>query len=58
MDGSARRQGEERLVRGTAGGVTLEGNLSLPEGASGVVLFAHGSAAAGTAPAIATWHGC
>jgi putative phosphoribosyl transferase len=43
MDGSARRQGEERLVRGTAGGVTLEGNLSLPEGASGVVLFAHGS---------------
>jgi putative phosphoribosyl transferase len=43
MDGSARRQGQERLVRGTAGGVTLEGNLSLPEGASGVVLFAHGS---------------
>ena len=31
------------VVRVTAGGVTLEGNLSLPEGARGVVLFAHGS---------------
>ena len=28
-------QGEERLVRVTAGAVTLEGNLSLPEGARG-----------------------
>ena len=26
-----------------AGGITLEGNLSVPEGAAGVVLFAHGS---------------
>jgi dienelactone hydrolase len=26
-----------------AGGVTLEGNLTLPEGAGGVVLFAHGT---------------
>ena len=26
-----------------AGGITLEGNLSVPEGATGVVLFAHGS---------------
>jgi putative phosphoribosyl transferase len=34
---------DERLVRVTAGPVTLNGNLSLPEGARGVVLFAHGS---------------
>jgi putative phosphoribosyl transferase len=33
----------ERLVQITADMVTLEGNLSLPEGASAVVLFAHGS---------------
>jgi dienelactone hydrolase len=30
-------------VRVRAGPVTLEGNLGLPEGAGGVVLFAHGS---------------
>ena len=30
-------------VRLSAGGVALEGDLALPEGASGVVLFAHGS---------------
>jgi putative phosphoribosyl transferase len=34
---------EERLVRVTAGSVTLEGDVSLPEGARGIVLFAHGS---------------
>jgi putative phosphoribosyl transferase len=38
MDG-----GEERPVRVGAGGVTLEGTLAVPEGARGVVLFAHGS---------------
>jgi dienelactone hydrolase len=43
VDRSAAWQGEERLVRVPAGRVTLEGNLSLPEGARGVVLFAHGS---------------
>ena len=43
MDRSRERQGDERLVHVTAGPVTLEGNLSLPEGARGVVLFAHGS---------------
>jgi dienelactone hydrolase len=43
MDGSEASQGEERLVRVAAGRVTLEGNLSLPEGARGIVLFAHGS---------------
>ena len=34
---------EERSVRVAAGTVTLEGDLSLPEGARGIVLFAHGS---------------
>ena len=33
----------EGLVRVDAGGVTLEGNLIVPEGATGIVLFAHGS---------------
>jgi pimeloyl-ACP methyl ester carboxylesterase len=35
--------GHETLVRVTAGGVALEGNLGVPPGARGVVLFAHGS---------------
>jgi dienelactone hydrolase len=33
----------ERLVRVTAGPVTVEGNLDIPAGACGIVLFAHGS---------------
>jgi len=43
VDEPADWQGEERLVHVSAGPVMLEGNLSLPEGARGVVLFAHGS---------------
>jgi putative phosphoribosyl transferase len=43
MQRAAQSEGEERLVRVTAGAVTLEANLSLPEAARGVVLFAHGS---------------
>jgi len=43
-------EGEERLVRIGAGGVTLEGNLSLPKGASGIVLFAHGSGSSRHSP--------
>jgi dienelactone hydrolase len=35
--------GEERSVKVQAGGVVLEGDLGLPPGAQGVVLFAHGS---------------
>jgi pimeloyl-ACP methyl ester carboxylesterase len=50
MDRSAARQGEEHLVRVTAGGVPLEGNLNLPEGARGVVLFAHGSGSSRHSP--------
>lgn len=41
---------EERLVRIAAGRVLLEGNLSLPEGARGIVLFAHGSGSSRFSP--------
>ncbi|MDQ6802075.1 MAG: dienelactone hydrolase family protein [Acidobacteriota bacterium] len=34
---------DEGLVRISASGVTLEGNLVIPQSATGVVLFAHGS---------------
>jgi dienelactone hydrolase len=40
---TATRDVVEDQVRVTAGPVTLEGNLGVPEGARGVVLFAHGS---------------
>ena len=40
---SAPVRGHERLVRIPAGAVTLDGNLTMPDGAIGVVLFAHGS---------------
>jgi dienelactone hydrolase len=43
MDRPVEWNGEERLVHVAAGSVTLEGNLSLPVGARGIVLFAHGS---------------
>jgi putative phosphoribosyl transferase len=36
-------EGEERLVRVPANGAALEGDLTLPEDARGIVLFAHGS---------------
>src|ERR1700716_882605 len=41
---------EEGLVRVAAGRVLLEGNLSLPEGARGTVLFAHGSGSSRLSP--------
>lgn len=41
---------EERLVRAAAGRVLIEGNLSLPEGARGIVLFAHGSGSSRFSP--------
>src|SRR3989442_15953141 len=40
----------EYLVQVGAGQVTLEGNLSVPEGARGVVLFAHGSGSSRLSP--------
>ncbi len=41
---------EERLVRVAAGMVAVEGNLVVPEGAAGVVLFAHGSGSSRLSP--------
>jgi putative phosphoribosyl transferase len=41
---------EISLVRITAGPVTLEGNLSLPRGARGIVMFAHGSGSSRLSP--------
>src|SRR3984893_8611484 len=41
---------EDRLVQVSVGPVTLEGNLNLPERASGVVLFAHGSGSSRHSP--------
>jgi dienelactone hydrolase len=38
------------MVRIAAGRVLLEGNLSLPEGAGGIVLFAHGSGSSRFSP--------
>ena len=37
-------------------GATLEGTLTLPKGADGLVLFAMGAGAAAIAPGTATWH--
>jgi putative phosphoribosyl transferase len=50
MDKSMEGQGEEHLVRVSAGPVTLEGNLSLPKEAGGIVLFAHGSGSSRHSP--------
>ena len=44
------RAGGERAVLVPAGEVALEGNLGLPEGARGVVLFAHGSGSSRHSP--------
>jgi putative phosphoribosyl transferase len=41
---------EDRLVQVPVGRVTLEGNLSLPARAGGVVLFAHGSGSSRHSP--------
>ena len=43
MSNSAAQTVEETLVHVSAGSVTLDGNLSLPEESGAVVLFAHGS---------------
>ena len=49
MDRPVREQ-EGKLVRVSAGPVTVEGNLVVPEGAQGVVLFAHGSGSSRFSP--------
>ncbi len=41
---------EQKLVHVPAGPVELEGNLSLPSNASGIVLFAHGSGSSRHSP--------
>src|ERR1700690_3463933 len=41
---------EEQLVRITIGSAHLEGNLWVPENATGVVLFAHGSGSSRHSP--------
>ncbi len=40
----------EEIVRIAAGGVTVEGMLALPDGATGMVLFAHGSGSSRHSP--------
>jgi dienelactone hydrolase len=41
---------EERLVQVSIHGIMLDGNLTLPEGAAGLVLFAHGSGSSRHSP--------
>ena len=41
---------EKCLVQVSAGKVTLEGNLCIPEGATGLVVFAHGSGSSRHSP--------
>jgi pimeloyl-ACP methyl ester carboxylesterase len=43
-------QGEQATVKVPAGGVVLEGTLTLPTGARGVVVFAHGSGSSRHSP--------
>src|SRR5437764_233035 len=43
MERTASETIAEHPVRVSAGSVTLHGNLGIPQGARGVVLFAHGS---------------
>ena len=50
MNAPAQFKSDEQLVRISAGPVTLEGNLNLPEGAGGIVLFAHGSGSSRHSP--------
>jgi len=50
MDRPVEWQGDARRVHIAVGSVTLEGNLSVPEGAGGVVLFAHGSGSSRHSP--------
>ena len=44
------RKSEDRLVRITSNSVSLDGNLNIPEGAIGIVLFAHGSGSSRHSP--------
>lgn len=46
----AQQDGQEQAVRISAGPVTLEGTLGIPQGAEGIVLFAHGSGSSRHSP--------
>ncbi len=50
MEESAGTNDGARLVQVTAGPVQLEGNLNIPAGARGIVLFAHGSGSSRLSP--------
>ena len=50
MSGTTELKAEEKTIRVAAGKATLEGNLTLPEGARGVVLFAHGRGSSRNSP--------
>jgi putative phosphoribosyl transferase len=50
MERTQRGNAEDRLVRIAVGPITLEGNLSIPHGATAVVLFAHGSGSSRHSP--------
>ena len=50
MERETKHQSEERAVRISAGGIELEGNLGVVDGAQGVVLFAHGSGSGRSSP--------
>jgi putative phosphoribosyl transferase len=50
MNDRARQASEEHLVQVTTGQATLEGNLIVPAGARGLVLFAHGSGSSRHSP--------
>lgn len=50
MDRTLTQKPQEHLVLVTAGGVELEGNLVIPDHATGIVLFAHGSGSSRHSP--------
>lgn len=50
MNGTSDSEIRETLVHVSTSTATLEGNLSVPAGASGVVLFAHGSGSSRRSP--------
>ncbi len=50
MDNDVTRSETERVVWVPVGPVTLEGDLGIPEGAKGIVVFAHGSGSSRRSP--------
>jgi dienelactone hydrolase len=50
MKATETEKSEEKAVRVAAGKVSIEGNLVVPEGATGIVAFAHGSGSSRFSP--------